>query len=245
MKWELIQLENAVRDAHGNRYAEAIHDPLHSVSWKSDMMTYHACEAENVLNDAIAGTPGIDDDDSQSITFGKAAIVAAAPCEAGQRLRTARFKAEAHVIASAQALHSLCDIICHVVYWAYQLDTVPNAPKTNRLNLHLMLRTLSTLPHFVETASLIQAVVDAPEFTYLAAYVNTTKHRSLVSSTLSASFGTNENGGMTINAFSYTDLRGHPRKFARKWADDFLRHENQALLNRLVAIGNSLNNYFT
>ena len=44
--------------------------------------------------------------------------------------------------------------------------------------------------------------------TYLAAYVNTTKHKSLVSLTLSASFEADNRNGMRIKGFSYgNDLR--------------------------------------
>jgi hypothetical protein len=85
--------------------------------------------------------------------------------------------------------------------WAYKLDTVPNAPATKRLNLHSTLRTLNELPQYTNTASLIQEVVDAPEFMYLAAYVNTTKHKSLVSSSMSAAFDEGR-CGMQIKAFS-------------------------------------------
>ncbi len=244
MKWELKELEDAVRDVHGDQYADAIHEPLQSFSWKSDMANFHACEAEQILKEAIVATPKINDHDPPAISTAKAVMLAAAPGDAGQHLRLARFKAEAHIIASAQALHSLSDIFCHVVYWAYQLDSVPNALATNRLNLHSTLRTLNTLPQYGTTASLIQAVVDAPEFIYLAAYVNTTKHRSLVRASMSASFVPKERGGMRIKEFVYIDPVGNQHCFSRKWAYDFLFPENQSIRLKLVAAGNSLNDHF-
>lgn len=245
MKWKLKELEDAVRNAHGDQYADAIHEPLQSFAWKSDMAYFHACEAEQILKEAVTATPGINDHDRPSIATSKAVVFAAAPGEAGQHLRLAKFKAEAHIIASAQALHSLSDIVCHVVYWAYRLDTGPNAPEINRLNLHSTLRTLTTLRKYATTESLIRAVVDAPEFTYLAAYVNTTKHKSLVSSTMSASFIPEDRGGMRIKSFSYRDQVGNSHHFDSKWAYDFLFQENQSVRLKLVAVGNSLNDHFT
>lgn len=185
-----------VRKAHGDQYADAIHESLQSFAWKNQMANFHASEAEQILKEAVAATPGIDEHAIPAIAYSMAVIFAAATNEVGQNLRLAQFKAEAHIIASAQALHSLCDIVCHVVYWAYRLDTVSNAPKMNRLNLHSTLRTLDTLPQYATTASLIRSAVDAPEFTYLAAYVNTAKHKSLVRSYMSASFVPEERGGM-------------------------------------------------
>jgi hypothetical protein len=244
MKWELKDLENAVRKAHGDQYASAIHEPLQSFSWKSSMAYFHAYEAEQILKEAIAATPGIDGHDPPSFATAMAVIFAAAPGDAGQALRLARFKAEAHIISSAQALHSLCDIVCHAVYWAYQLDTVPKAPETKRLNLYSMLRTLSRLPQYATTESLIQAIVDAPEFTYLAAYVNTTKHKSLVNASMSASLDAEGRCGMQIDAFSYTDPIGNYYRFDSKWAYDFLFPENQSIRLKLMAVGNSLNAHF-
>jgi len=243
MKWEIKELEKAVRNACGDQYADAIREPLQSFSWKSDMAFFHACEAERILKEAIAATPGINHHDPLPLATGKAVIIAAS--EAGQSLRLARFKAEAHIIASAQALHSLCDIVCHVVYWAYKLDTIPSAPATTRLNLHTILRTLYKLPQHTTTASLIQAVVDSPEFIYLCAYVNTTKHKSLVISSMAASMDGEGRGGMRIGAFSYTDPVGKHYSFDRKWASDFLFPENQSVRLKLVAVGCSLNAYLT
>lgn len=245
MKWELKEIEDAIRNTHGAQYADAIYEPLQSFAWKSNMAYFHACEAEQILKEAVAVTPGINDHDRQSIAIGKAVIFSAAPGEAGQLLRLAQFRAEAHIIASAQALHSLCDIVCHVVYWAYQLDTVPNAPAPNRLNLHSTLRSLNTLPQYATTASLIQAVVDSPEFTYLAAYVNTTKHKSLIGSSMSASFGPEDHGGIRIKSFSYIDPVGNHHHFDSKWVYDFLFQENQSVRLKLVAVGKSLNDQFT
>ena len=188
MEWKIKELEDVVRGYNGDKYADAIHEPLQSFVWKSDMAYFHACEAEQILQEAVSATPVINDHDRESIAIAKAAILSAAPEERGRHLRFAKFKAEAHIIASAQALHSLCDIICHVVYWAYQLDIVQDPPTKKRLNLHSTLRSLNTLSRYDTTASLIKAVVDAPEFKYLAAYVNTTKHKSLISSSISASF---------------------------------------------------------
>jgi hypothetical protein len=213
MNWELKELEDAVRNTHGARYGEAIREPLQSFSWKSDMAYFHAHEAEQIIKDAVAVTPGINNHDREPLAFAKAVTFSAMPGEDGQLLRLAKFKAEAHIIASAQALHSLCDIVCHVVYWSYQLDTVPKAPKLNKLNPHSILKVLNTLPQYATTASLIQDVIDSPEFEYLVAYVNTTKHKSLISTSMSASFGSEDRGGMRIKSFSYIDQRGNNHHF--------------------------------
>jgi hypothetical protein len=244
MKWEIKALEDAVRSVHGDRYADEIHGPLQSFVWKSDIAYYHACESERVIKEALASTDHIGEDDPGFVSAAKAILLAASPDGAGSHILAGQFKAEAHIIASAQALHSLCDIISGVVYWAFQLDTTSSPLPVNRLNLHSIHRTLSTLPQYSTTANLIDAVILSSEFAYLAAYVNTTKHKCLISSTLSASFETDNRNGMRIKGFSYPDQRGNLSTYVRKWSRDFLFPENHALRLKLFAVGNSLNDHF-
>ena len=84
MKWEIKELEDAVRNVYRDQYADAIHEPLQSFDWKSGMAYFHAYEAQQILKEAVAATPGINDHDRQSIAIGKAVIFAAAPGVAGQ-----------------------------------------------------------------------------------------------------------------------------------------------------------------
>lgn len=244
MEWNLKELEDAVRDAHGDQCAAAIREPLQSFGWKSDMAYFHACEAEQILKDAIVATPRFKGQDPPSISTAKVVMLSAAPGAIGEQLFFERFKIEAHIIASAQALHSLSDILCHVIYWAYQLDSISNAPAENHLNLHSTLRALRGMPQYVTTASLVQAVVDAPEFKYLTAYVNTTKHKSLIPASISAAFAPEDRGGMRIKGFDYINPVGNRHCFDSKWVYDFLFPENQSIRLKLVAVGKSLNDNF-
>lgn len=216
MKWELETLEDDVRRVHGDRYADEIRGPLQAFAWKSGIAYYHACESERVIKEALASTDRINEDDPGCVSAAKAILLAASPDAAGSHILAAQFKAEAHKIASAQALHSLCDLISCVVYWAFQLDTAPKPPPVNKLNLHSVRRTLSALPQYSTTAKLIDATISSSEFKYLAAYVNTTKHKSLVSSSLSASFEADNRSGMRIKEFSYTDPIGRTATYDRK-----------------------------
>lgn len=245
MKWNIKELENAVREEYGDKSADALQGPLQSFGWKSEMAYYHACETEKILKEAISTTTVISDNDPPAIAYSKAAMIAAFPDESGQELRFSQLKAEAHIIASAQAVHSLCDIISHIVYYSYNLDNLSPPALKDRLNLHRVLKTLDQLPHHSNTASLVRSALQATEFKYMTAYVNTTKHRSLVSATFSASFGEENRGGMRIKAFTYEDpYDGTHRHYERKWAYDFLFPENHSLKQKLMAVGNSLNDFF-
>jgi hypothetical protein len=182
--------------------------------------------------------------DSSSTAITKAIFLAASPDNVNQHILSAQFQAEAHTIASAQAMHSLLDILSVIVYWSYQLDTVSNSPSLNKLNLFSVNKSLNNLQQYSKTLNLIRTATSSSEFEYLAAYVNTTKHNSLVSSSLSVSFDTDNKNGIHIKEFSYTDFSGNINNYGSKWSHDFLFMDNYSLLLMLIAVGNSLNNYF-
>ena len=244
MKWEIRVLEDAVRLVHGDLYADKIRDPLDSFAWKTDITYFHACESERVIKEALASTNGIKKEDPDYIAIVKAILFSASPDRANSHILAAQFMAEAHIIASAQALHSLFDIISSIIYWSFKLDTVPEPLSVKKLNLYSINKTLRKLPIFTVTANLIDSTISSSEFEYLNAYVNTTKHKSLISSNLSASFKADNRNGMLINGFSYTDLYTSKHTYySCKWSYDFLFKENHSLLLKLISIGNSLNDH--
>jgi len=243
-KWEVSTLESSIRLKLGAKYADMIHEPLLSFAWKSDIAYYHACESERVINEALDSIKEIYKSDSSSTAITKAILLAASPDNMNQHILAAQFQAEAHTIASAQATHSLCDILSVIVYWSFQLDTVPKSPAYNNLNLFTVNDSLKKLPQYSMTSNLIESVTSSSEFSYLAAYVNTTKHNSLINSSLSVSFDTDNKNGMCIKGFSHSGFRKNINNYDRKWSHDFLFVDNYALLLKLLTVGNSLNDYF-
>jgi hypothetical protein len=244
MKWEIRTLEDAVRRVHGNPYADEIHDPLQSFAWKSDIAYFHACESERIIKEALASIDGIRNEDPDYVAVTKAILFAASPDRADTHILAAQFMAEAHIIASAQALHSLCDILSVIIYWSFQLDIVAKSLLVKKLNLHYINTALHKLPSYFTTANLIDATISSSEFAYLDAYVNTTKHKSLINSTLSSSFEADKRSGMHIKEFSYTDWHGTKYIYCCKWSHDFLFPENHSLRLKLISVGNSLNDHF-
>jgi hypothetical protein len=243
-RWEVSVLENSVRLKLGDKYGDMIHEPLQSFAWKSDIAYYHACESKLVIKKALTSTNKISTNDSNSTAITKAIFLSTSPDNENQHILAAQFQSEAHIIASAQAMHSLCDILSVIIYWCSQLDTVSNSPSVNKLNLFSIKKSLKIIQQYSKISNLISTVTTLSEFAYLAAYVNTTKHNSLVSSSLSVSFDSDNISGMRIKEFSYTDFSGKINNYSSKWSHDFLFVDNYALLLKLITVGNSLNDYF-
>ena len=192
----------------------------------------------------ISTTNEINKEDSGSTAMAKAILLAASPGSEGNHIRMAKFKAEAHIIASAQALHSLCDILAIIIYWAFRLDSIPNPIPEKRINLHSVKRVLSRHSEYSSTHNLIDETISSSEFKYLTAYTNTTKHKSLLHTYLSVSFKADKGNGIRIKEFSYEDNRGNIQNFSCKWSQDFLFIDSQTLRDNLIKVGNTLNNYF-
>ena len=238
---EVKQLEDTVRLEHGDAVADSLHIPTQSIVWKIDMGYYHACESIRVLKEAIYDSEVISENDHESIAAAKSIILSAAnPC--ATPLNAARLHAEAHTIAAAQSLHSTADIMALVIFWALNFPKCAKAPDEHRLNLYQVRNHLQNEPNCTDIRDAINALLESDQFKYLNAYVNTTKHRSLVQVKYTAHLDPTDKPrqGLKIVAFEYNN-----KQFDERWAKDFLFSEAQHVRDGILFIGNTLNAFFT
>lgn len=243
LKWKIKELEDAVLSKHGDFYAGKLHEPLQSFHLKNMMSYYHADEYQRILRKMLASTSVVNEDDYDNVAIAKTIIFGASAGNKSSYLLLAQFKAEAHIISSAQAIHSLCDILAIIIYFAFRLDSYPNPPPENKINLHSINKVLRKNSLYTLTQKSIDNVLTSLEFEYLGAYVNTSKHKSLIPLSLFASFQANQKSGMCIKKFSYKDFQGNLKHFDHKLSQDFLFVDNENLKNNLLKVGNTLNNY--
>jgi len=229
--------------SHGKFYADQLHEPLQSFHLKNMMSYYHADEYQRILREMLTSTSVVNEDDCDSVAMAKIIIFGASVGNKGSYLSLAQFKAEAHIISSAQAIHSLCDILAFIIYFAFRLDSYANPPAENRINLHSINKVLTNNSLYTLTQKSLDDILTSFEFEYLVAYINTSKHKSLVPSSLFASFRANQKSGMRIKKFSYKDFQGNLKHFDHKPSQDFLLVDNENLKNKLLKVGNTLNYY--
>ncbi len=243
MRWEMKQLEDAVRLQHGDAVADSLHIPTESIAWKIDMGYYHACESVRVLKEAIYDSEVISENDHESIAGAKAIILSATGDPRATPLNAARFHAEAHTIAAAQSLHSTADIMASVVFWALNFPQRANAPDEHHLYLYKVRGHLQNEPNCTDIHDAIDALLNLHQFKYLTAYVNTTKHRSLVQVQYTAHLNPTDNPrqGLRIKAFQYRKGQDNIESYDELWAEDFLFSEAQHVRNGILTIGKALN----
>ena len=155
----------------------------------------------------------------------------------GEAIEEAILIAEAHAIAAAQALHSVTDILANVVYIALQLDKVAFIPERDR-SLSRVAEVMR--PTDEEHATRLERLKSTYEFRYLSAYVNTTKHRRLVSRGFQISVQEARQFGLRLHPFRYEFNQKDVETFPSRWMDDFLKESLVFISEEVKAIGGRL-----
>lgn len=235
MNWSTKEFKNLVQSRYGKDQLEKLKKLLSSISWKLMLADYHAEESKRLYRSYLSEEAG----DEAWQALGQT-LLAASSSEEADKFIEARVLSEAHIIACAQSLHSTADILAHVVYFGLNLENnLSNSTPMRKLGLDQVYKSMcreNFAPHVVDA---IRYLKESPEFSYLSAYVNVTKHRSLVDVTHSISFSSSiSRYGVKILHFEY---KGDP--YAEKWADDFVFEDRKAIREGIFRIGNQMNKF--
>lgn len=116
--------------------------------------------------------------------------------------RIAFFKSEAHLIAFAQNLHSTADICAYLITYC-----TPNLKELyfenkSRINLYFVKDQLND-PETHDLKEKIMTLLDSKEFQYLSAFVNTIKHKEMISTNDFVSFETQPDPSRSLKIESF------------------------------------------
>jgi hypothetical protein len=111
--WQLQKLRELIEEVHGGEQLSKASDHINSVDWKIRSASYHSYTA----SDAFASV--FEDVEPESISAVKMMLSTG---KEASKLHEARFIYEANVIACAQAMHSVADIISHVILDAIAIN---------------------------------------------------------------------------------------------------------------------------
>lgn len=167
-KENIKDIENKVKAIYGEtEIFFNVRSALQSLAWKIEIASYHCNEATCILDKVQR--------ENSTLCFVDNFINA-----------RGRFDKEflailAHMIACAHNIHSLADILAHALCYALNLNAEMEPKELEKISV---LRIKKKLQHskYKELSLLVEKFTDSREFKYLSAFVNTTKHRNLVSS---------------------------------------------------------------
>lgn len=228
--WSIKEFNAISKRQLSSDKVEKLKLPTVSIPWKYRICRYHIEEYERIMKESITDGPG--DDIVQAV--GKI-LKQAAGTDEGHDFMIAQFTAEAHVIAFAQTLHSTADILANIL--SISLDIKPT--KQRNITLHNVKEEMKTQKIAPIVYKQVEKFYDSDEFLYLAAYVNTVKHKSLVKANYSVKLNLGEEyHGLKIKSFSRNS-----RKWNSKWTDEFVDKDFKEISNMFGSIGCALNNY--
>ena len=147
------------------------------------------------------------------------------------------FMIEANIIAYAQAFHSLADILSHIIFYGLGIENYNCSFNKESISIKKVKDFINEYLYSDLINIQVDNLINCNEFKYLESFVNTTKHRSLVETKHSIEFTNPEKYGVKIYPFNYKGT-----KYQKKWSEDFITKDFEIVLDRLISIGNSINN---
>lgn len=231
--WQMKHFVELVRVKVSESAASAIAAPVQSVPWKLWMAHFHADQAARTFERLMP----VEKD--QRVWVVGQLLSEAAPGERERTIRLGQFEVEAHTIACAQALHSVVDLFGPIVYEGLGLSRFGEQLGPRQQYPAKVFQVLQNSNTHAEVAVAFRAVLELPAYRYVRAYVNTTKHRSLVPASYTVSFETEPPAtvqGVRISEFEYED-----QKFGRLWAAELTNQYRASIHEMVVLLGIELN----
>lgn len=222
--WKASEYATLVRHRHGANHLANSGTAHASIGWKTLMAQFHAEEAAKAETEH---SPDL-------IKAVRNLLMSAANQPEAGPYRIVLFIAEAHLIACAQTLHSLGDIMASVVFTASGLPAW-GLPESER-SLSSVLKHLDGINGFKEISAPLRELQRAFSFRFVNAFVNITKHRRLIATHHRVSLSPNQKHGLIIEAFDYGR-----ETFATQWAATLYNDYRTDIVKRVIKTGNAVN----
>lgn len=145
-------------------------------------------------------------------------------------------KVEANLIACAQAVHALGDILAHAAYFAMGINLGPKALQEDKINLSSVEGLALSDPKFNDVGRKLQILRNDHGFIGIAALVNHSKHRGLIEPRLSVEPNDTTPYVMEFGAFRY-----RTKDYAERGVQDVLGPGYDAASKAVVDTGNAIN----
>jgi hypothetical protein len=222
--WKLQELRELIESKHGEEQLAKATDHINSVDWKIRSASYHSYVAKKAFDSVFS--------DIENTAMHAIKMILSTGQEASD-FNEAKFIYETNVIACAQAIHSISDIISHVILDSVLIENVDEE------NLDL-----KAIQKMIPPSKLKQSVVrilGKKSYLYLRDFVNTTKHVRLVGSGYAVDVSGEDKypNGVKFRGFICKN-----RDHAAKWGEDFLLELRQLSVD-FVDLGQNINDHLS
>lgn len=234
MNWDLkVLIENAEK-LYGKEQKNLVIESSNSIVERQSYARFHFHEAVSIFNgyfenrktlrESIDLVFRINDSESEEFDFIKQ-------------------KTKAHVFGFMQSLHSVSDILSHVIYYSLGLN-LSQREKINidYFSIQKLLKFLVEENSYPHLSSLIKELIENNEYKYLADVVNHSKHRSIIEPFFNVNLqkSQGEHHEFKFRGFNYKGTTHAPRLVF-----EFMEPEFDRQSQLIISIGNEANKIVT
>lgn len=172
-RWHIEKTRELVCRQYGAAQLALVRPSMRSVLARMDHARYHFREARAVLQQTI------DERFDREKLYD--AVLFVDP-QGWQAIENGLIKVEAHMMASAQAIHAVADTLAHVVYFSLGLN-LPKPWKDREVDLRKVMEAVNGLrqnrPSYQAVFSVLETLRSNDPFKAVHAIVNHSKHRGI------------------------------------------------------------------
>ncbi len=233
MTWNHNELKNDIENLFGKEQLELLSPCLRTIEERKFYATYHCDEVERLINEELKR---IAPDNHKLISL------IDDTGEEGEKALLVYKKARAHIIACLQSLHSLADVLAHVIYFALNMDkdTVTTIDSRRRYA-----STVSGKLNSISDANPLKIVFDSlikdDEFVYLSAVVNRSKHRNLIDTWFRINLDLNKEYSAKI--FEFYEFEFNGKNYNQRRVIEFIKNEYFRIDTLVNETGNEINKF--
>lgn len=224
--WNLKALRDDVERVYGRWQRDAAAPSIDSIVQRRTFAGYHFREAKRILDGVIGDREH----------FEMVGVVMGAYDKEPGEFEWARIQAAAHITSCVHSMHSLADILAHVIYLCLGMNRNPESEIAARqINLHSVRDRLPS----GTIKELVGQLLSHENFVYLSALNNHSKHRSIVGVPYSVDLTgeDTEAHGPKFDSFNFDETQ----HYQQRWVRPFLTAEFDRQESLLMQIGNALN----
>ena len=233
MTWNRKELENDIEILFGKEQLGLLSPCLKTIEEKEFNATYHLNEVERLINEELKG---IAPDNHKLIN------IMTDTGEENKKMLLVYKKVRAHIIACLQSLHSLADVLAHVIYFALNMDN-DNGTKLDSTRIYAS--SVSEKLNSISGANPLKIVFDFlikdDGFRYLSAIVNCSKHKVLINTEFRINLDLDKEYSAKSLKFYAFEFKG--KNYNQQRVIEFIKNEYSRIKQLVVEIGIEINNF--
>lgn len=227
MSWNLNELRDLVLKIHGKKNYIKLFQCSDSIAERLEFAGFHYREAKDIFDQFDWHEDISDTEIFHTLIFGGN--------EDSEELEKKKLTARAHIVAFIQSLHSVSDILSHVIYYSLGMN---NAKKERDINLPEVNKWLSNNSNYFTLINLLKEFIDNDSYLYLSALANNSKHRRILSAGLNVNL---LETGRNRKEVVFPQFTFNNKTHDKRQALVFIESEYNRQIALVIKIGNELN----